>query len=550
MADASDVFSNGNSNDSYQNIGASSLSGNGGAAPAGFDWNALASNPLLLTGLSMIGSNQAVGPAIASGLENAMKVRAANNQNQLQQIQLAQLKARANFNPSQYLLSNQQANVQGNPPPVVGPATLAALAGQPQPQQSQFAVPQAQNPAAQQQAQQIASNAGTAVPPWQPPQGAIGNVDLQSMLNAGFKAGMSPEEVQNIAGVIDPMTAIRMKLMSQPALVVGPQDSLVAPGMAQAAQLSGGQGGQTGSPQAPQGGAAPGVLYTNNNPPPTSDAAQLGYLTKLRDQFPVGTPQYQMYDAAVNKMSGIQQQQIERDKTYGIPTDIANNARAIASGNAPPITGRALMTPMGAQTMALARQINPGFNGTEFATAQKASNDFATGSQGDQVRAFGVATNHLGMLDQAATALQNGDNRGWNAVTNAIAKATGKTAPTNFESVRNLASSEVVNAITAGGGTQAERDQAQADISSANSPAQLHSTIQNYQGMMGAKLQGLGNQYKASTNRDDFYQKFNIPGASPSTGTTTTPATPKLAPATNFSVADRLAEARRRGLIQ
>jgi hypothetical protein len=536
--------------DSDQN--ASSMLGGSGAAAPGFDWNALASNPLLLTGLSMIGSNQAVGPAIASGLENAMKVRAANNQNQLQQMQLAQLKARANFNPSQYLLSNQQANVQGNPPPVVGPATLAALAAQgQQPQQSQFAVPQAQNPVALQQAQQIASNAGSAVPPWQPPQGAIGNVDLQSMINAGFKAGMSPEEVQNIAGVIDPMTAIKMKLMAQPALAVAPSATVFSPGAAQAAQVDAIQRGQP-----LPGGAQAGALYTNPNLPADSDAAQVINITRAMNQYAPTGPnpdpvKYAAMNAMLTQKTGSQAQsiaqqnlQIEKDKTYGVPSTQESTAQAIAVGKAPPITGRQVVTPAGAAIMQRVYQINPNLNGTEYATAENASKAFATGPQGDQVRTFGVASNHLGTLRQAAAALDNGNTPLFNTAKNMIAKATGQPAPTNFNAVRNLATAETVNAITAGGGTQSERDQAQADISGANSPAQLTGVIDRYQSMMADKRAGLQQQYRSATGRDDFDQKFPMPGSSSS------PASRAPSPVANFSVADRMAEARRRGLIQ
>lgn len=242
-----------------------------------------------------------------------------------------------------------------------------------------------------------------------------------------------------------------------------------------------------------------------------------------------------MADAALNKMSGIVQQKQENSKTYGDPDANEANARQIAAGKAPPITGRALTTPVGAAIMQRAYQINPKFNGTEFATAEKASKDFATGTQGDQVRTFGVSSNHMGTLRQQAVALGNGNTPAFNQLANAWAKQTGKPAPTNFEAVRNLAVAETVNAITAGGGTQAERDQAQADLAGANSPLQLTGVIDRYQSMMADKRAGLKQQYETSTNRNDFDQKFPMPAP---------PAAPKIAPN------DALAELKRRGVIQ
>src|ERR1700732_2616289 len=109
-----------------------------------FDLSSLMQDPGFVTGLGMLGSQQTPGPAFQGALGTA------------------------NLNRSQYLLNNEQANAS---PQAAGPATQAALAGMPG-------------------GAQIAGNTQT---PFQPPQGAIGNVDMQGLLGASMKAGMGPE---------------------------------------------------------------------------------------------------------------------------------------------------------------------------------------------------------------------------------------------------------------------------------------------------------------------------------------------------------------------
>jgi hypothetical protein len=96
---------------------------------------------------------------------------------------------------------------------------------------------------------------------------------------------------------------------------------------------------------------------------------------------------------------------------------------------------------------------------------------------------------------------------------------TGQTAPTNFDAAKRIIVGEVTNAITAGGGTQTERDAANADLNRANSLPQLMGTMQVYQSLLGGKLQGLAKQYGATTGRNDFYDRFINPETQQATKT-------------------------------
>lgn len=439
-----------------------------GTQPQGNWLTDLMSNPLFVAGLGMLGSSQPPGPAFlqsmqgATGMQQQMQQMAASRQQMAAQQQemamrnigLQQAQNRQNFNPSQFLLSNeQQVGGQG----------------------------------------------------WQPPQGAIGNVDMQGLLGSAYKAGMGPEDAMQAQQVMDPMTAIRMKLMGQPALAVAPGGSLVSPGMAQLQQMSGQQpGGQQQTGGAAGGTASqPGALFTNNNPPPDSPLAQINMLTKTRDQYQPGTPQYQMYDAAINKVSGSWEQ--------GSQTDIDSVAASIASGKMAPLTGNAMRSPISQRVMAKVTEMNPQYNSHDWAMNDKAYEDFATGAQGNQVRSLNVAVNHLNALGGLAAALQNGNVQKLNEVRNAYKTQTGQDAPTNFDTAKTVVGDEVVKAVIGSGGAQSDRDQAQKVIDAANSPAQLLGAINTYKTLLGGQLNGLSKQYQASTGRNDFAERLLNP---------------------------------------
>lgn len=256
-----------------------------------FDLSALMQDPGFVTGLGMLGSQQTPGAAFQGALGTANANQEAQQKIAMQRLLLGQAQARQNLNPSQYLLSNEQANAS---PQAAGPATQAALAGTPG-------------------GANIAANTQT---PYQPPQGAIGNVDMQGLLGGALKAGMSPEEAQQMAGVIDPMTAMKMRLMGD-VKALGPGASL-ANGM-----------GQT--------------IATNNNLPPDSQAAQVMNLTRVRDSYAPGQPgadpaKFASMDAALQKANGTFDQQLKQvqladlQSHRGVEERLAQSNQELAQG--------------------------------------------------------------------------------------------------------------------------------------------------------------------------------------------------------------------------
>lgn len=130
---------------------------------------------------------------------------------------------------------------------------------------------------------------------------------------------------------------------------------------------------------------------------------------------------------------------------------------------------------------------------------------FSTGKQGDIVRSFNTATEHLDTLKNLAMALQNGDVRAINEAKQAFAKATGSAAPANLEVASQIVGAEVIKAITGTGGGVGERERADQLVGSLkNSPDQAMGAIGTLHELMGGQLKGLERQYEDTTHKKDF----------------------------------------------
>lgn len=208
--------------------------------------------------------------------------------------------------------------------------------------------------------------------------------------------------------------------------------------------------------------------------------------------------------------------------TEGSPDAIEASAQAIAGSQLPPLEGNALRTPYGQNVMRRVLEVNPQYSAIDYHTAQKAVTAFATGPQGDAVRAISVANNHVGTLMPLIGALNSGDVQALNKAAIWYKTQTGQSAPTDFNGIKSIVADEVVKAVVGGASALGDREKIDAAFNNVNSPAQLKSLVQKYQLLMGGQLEGLQRQYKASTGRADFTKLLSaesqsqMPNAAPS----------------------------------
>jgi len=144
----------------------------------------------------------------------------------------------------------------------------------------------------------------------------------------------------------------------------------------------------------------------------------------------------------------------------------------------------------------------------DTAAVAKSVKDFATGIQGRQVNAFNTAIDHLDTMTKLSDALNNGDIKAINAIGNVIAEQTGKPAPTNFDTAKQIVTAEVIKAVVASGGGVTERQEAERKFATAKSPDQLKGAIDTYKQLLGGQLKSLNLQYENTTGRKDFNKKL------------------------------------------
>ena len=145
----------------------------------------------------------------------------------------------------------------------------------------------------------------------------------------------------------------------------------------------------------------------------------------------------------------------------------------------------------------------------DTASAASTVKDFASGVGARRVAALNTALNHLETVDKLALDLGNSDVRIFNAAAQMFAKATGNPAPTNFDAARQLVAAEVIKAVVANGGGVAERQEAQDQFRTANSPAQLKQVVETYRELLGGQLLSLEQQYTTGSGRKDFTERLS-----------------------------------------
>jgi hydroxypyruvate isomerase len=94
-------------------------------------------------------------------------------------------------------------------------------------------------------------------------------------------------------------------------------------------------------------------------------------------------------------------------------------------------------------------KLNPEYNPRDFALQTAAEKEFNIGKNGNKTRSLNVAVSHLTTLDTAAVALRANDVRAFNEFKQAWQRETGKSAPTDFNAVRELVADEIVAAVGA-----------------------------------------------------------------------------------------------------
>jgi hypothetical protein len=131
----------------------------------------------------------------------------------------------------------------------------------------------------------------------------------------------------------------------------------------------------------------------------------------------------------------------------------------------------------GASIMRKVLTINPDFDEKTWQQQRDLTKEFTTGGVSKQLDKMNTALGHLGVLDQAAEALNNSNLPLLNSLANKIGAATGSDKATVFKTIVHRLGPEIEGAYVGGAGTGGERGKTEADFDPSLGYKQIKSNI-------------------------------------------------------------------------
>jgi hypothetical protein len=163
--------------------------------------------------------------------------------------------------------------------------------------------------------------------------------------------------------------------------------------------------------------------------------------------------------------------------------------------------------PQGAKAavFAKAKQLNPDFNASLYASRQKLRADFTSGKTANNIDSLNTAVDHLNTLATYADALKTGNVQLANQVAQSFSTATGQPEVTNFKTMATAVESEVASLLKKTGATDQEISSWRGNFSSAQSPAQLKGALNTVLKVMHGREQALQQRWKTGMGSKTEY---------------------------------------------
>lgn len=187
---------------------------------------------------------------------------------------------------------------------------------------------------------------------------------------------------------------------------------------------------------------------------------------------------------------------------------------AIGRYDKAPLNASASRNPRNLNIMSAVYNQYPDYDDTFYSNKKKTVDAFGGGGpQGQTLRAADVGVQHLGVLGNAVTALNNGQIPLFNKVINEGKYQLGlSTAPTDFAATKKVVSDEIAKFVTATNAARGtavfDRKEMEDEMNAANNPQMLNGVIQHWQGLMKGQIMGLKNEYEVNTRLGDFNNKL------------------------------------------
>ena len=173
---------------------------------------------------------------------------------------------------------------------------------------------------------------------------------------------------------------------------------------------------------------------------------------------------------------------------------------AIVSGRMAVPTGFALRSPYWQDVIERVANKDPNFDATKYGARAAARRTFASGPEARNVTAINTVIGHLGTLDEAAGALENGDIRMLNTIQNRIATELGDPRVQNFDTAKQAVAEETMRVFRQVGASESEARMWGERITASGSPTQLRGVIKTLGDLLDSRVEAIGRQYDRTVN--------------------------------------------------
>ncbi len=146
-----------------------------------------------------------------------------------------------------------------------------------------------------------------------------------------------------------------------------------------------------------------------------------------------------------------------------------------------------------------------------FQTDKALQRSFTSGTYSQQLNAINTARYHMETFKKLATALNNGDMQGLNAVSLAWQQQFGSPAPTNFNLAKEAFSNEVARAFSVTNVTEGERNKVAESINRASSPKQLQEAAQTADELLEGKQKSLKATFESGKQGRPNFGETTVP---------------------------------------
>lgn len=157
--------------------------------------------------------------------------------------------------------------------------------------------------------------------------------------------------------------------------------------------------------------------------------------------------------------------------------------------------------------------INPDYDEKNYKQSSDALKAYGpAGTLGQQTIKLQNAINHLGLLDQYGKALDSGDVKTANIISNKLSSEFGGAPIAGYNAIAPIVASEVSGALVKGGGGVEERAEKARELGAQLSTPARSAATQGMRNLLSAQYKNYQNNYEKTTRRKDFGDMFPVEG--------------------------------------